>query len=572
MSELPHTFLITKSTGTHADAFAAAGLAKLLASTGRTVQITEESTAFRVTVPGPEDGLKGLSASPGYPFLKTNEKVVVPHGAFDPVDYKAEKAKADRIKALRKGKKLKAVDPATLEAIEQDKPRPTWRLLQVLNTLQGDETSNRIHELIVKLKPADFQAKLTAALHALADNKPSGLDWRATSVQLFTPIAAKGYSRLKPDSTDRNDKTKDQWTDPFIEWLRYQGYFAVACPFFQGPKSEHVRLLCPIPHDISINAFTAAADTLRATWLPGDAAKLDSLAVLKLAEILIQHSTEYHADDVDPFDDFPLARRSPADAISGISITHYQSLGNAKAVSAMSTIALPDWFPLDSRDDAKVMLDILDEHQTIVRSLQDNHSDEIGMLIDYRRFLQARGEPAVQTLIHFMGAYGSLLLRAWQQGRRLPAFSPENFRRILMAMTPALTEVLDNPGFKAIAGAVRRATVSAQAMKAMNHKDYREIRYDLLPELRRKSSLPGPKPLIEAISEFISMYNVENARRREMGKSAPRNVTTEEFAAFVALVESPLGASTIGAMLCAYGSCREPREDDNDTHTDKPTD
>ncbi len=572
MSELPHTFLITKSTGTHADTFAAAGLAKLLASTGRTVQITEESTAFRVTVPGPEDGLKGLSASPGYPFLKTNEKVVVPHGAFDPVDYKAEKAKADRIKALRKGKKLKALDPATLEAIEQDKPRPTWRLLQVLNTLQGDETSNRIHELIVKLKPADFQAKLTAALHALAENKPSGLDWRATSVQLFTPIAAKGYSRLKPDSTDRNDKTKDQWTDPFIEWLRYQGYFAVACPFFQGPKSEHVRLLCPIPHDISINAFTAAADRLRATWLPGDAAKLDSLAVLKLAEILIQHSTEYHADDVDPFDDFPLARRSPADAISGISITHYQSLGNAKAVSAMSTIALPHWFPLDSLDDAKVMLDILDEHQTIVRSLQDNHSDEIGMLIDYRRFLQARGEPAVETLIHFMGAYGSLLLRAWQQGRRLPAFSPENFRRILMAMTPALTEVLDNPGFKAIAGAVRRATVSAQAMKAMNYKDYREIRYDLLPELRRKSSLPGPKPLIEAISEFISMYNVENARRREMGKSAPRNVTTEEFAAFVALVESPLGASTIGAMLCAYGSCREPREDENDTHTDKPTD
>ena len=79
---------------------------------------------------------------------------MVPRGAFDPVDYKAEKAKADRIKALRKGKKLKSLDSASLEAIEQDKPRPTWRLLQVLNTLQGDETSNRIHELIVKLKPS----------------------------------------------------------------------------------------------------------------------------------------------------------------------------------------------------------------------------------------------------------------------------------------------------------------------------------------------------------------------------------------------------------------------------------
>lgn len=141
-----------------------------------------------------------------------------------------------------------------------------------------------------------------------------------------------------------------------------------------------------------------------------------------------------------------------------------------------------------------------------------------------------------------------------------------------MATAPRLSEVLDNPGFQAVASAVRKATVSAQAMKAMNHKDYREIRYDLLPELRRKCSLPGPKPLIEAISDFISKYNVENARRRESGKSAPRNVTTEEFAEFIALVESPLGASTIGAMLCAYGSCREPREDENNLQTDKSTD
>ena len=139
--ELPHTFLIGRSTGTHATSFAAAGLAKLLTSSGRPVQISEESTDFRVAVLGPENGLTRLSASPGYSFLKTNEKVVLPRGAFDPVHYKAEKAKADRIKALRKGKKLKVLYSASLEAIEQDKPRPTWRLLQVLNTLQGDETS-----------------------------------------------------------------------------------------------------------------------------------------------------------------------------------------------------------------------------------------------------------------------------------------------------------------------------------------------------------------------------------------------------------------------------------------------
>lgn len=563
MGEIPQTYSIRRYTGTHADVFTAVGLAKVLASSGCTVRITEESTGFAVQIEDNVNGTANLSASPGYPFLKTNEKVTVPHGAVDPVDYKAEKARADRVKALRKGRNLKALDAATLEAIEKEKPRPDWRLLQVLNTLQGDETSNRIHELIVKIPPVEFQKTLASALNTLAQGDASRLEWRATSVQIFSPIAAKGYSRLKPDSTDRNDKTKDQWTDPFIEWLRYQGYFAVACPFFQGSKSEHVRLLCPIPHDISVAALIAAAGELRTAGLFGGSVKLDSLAALKLAEILVNHSEEYHNANVAVLEALSLAGKTPADAVSGITITHYQSLGNAKAVSAMSTVALPGWFELDSPAQAREMLDILAEHQNIVRSLRDDYSDEMALLIGYRRFLQSRGDSAAFSLLDFMARYGAMLLGAWQGGRRLRAFRTDNLGRILMATAPSLRQALDDPGFRAIAGAVRRATVNAQALKAMGRSDYREIRYDLLPELRRKSSLPGPQPLIEAVSDFIAKYNVENARRREMNKAAPRNITTDELASFVGLVESSLGAATIGTLLCAYGSCREPRDEEN---------
>jgi hypothetical protein len=132
-----------------------------------------------------------------------------------------------------------------------------------------------------------------------------------------------------------------------------------------------------------------------------------------------------------------------------------------------------------------------------------------------------------------------------------------------MGVAPRLTEILNTSGFQAVAAAVRKATVSAQAQKAMKKKDYREIRYELLHDLRRKRSLPGVAPLIETVSDFVSSYNVENARRREMGKSAPRNVTTEEFSEFAALIEQH-GAALIGALLCAYGSCREPREEEED--------
>ena len=136
-----------------------------------------------------------------------------------------------------------------------------------------------------------------------------------------------------------------------------------------------------------------------------------------------------------------------------------------------------------------------------------------------------------------------------------------------MGTTPSLEAVLNDAGFQAVASAIRKSTVSAQALKAMGARDYREIRYDLLPDLRRKRSLPGERPLLEAVADFISIYNSENARRREMKKRAPRNVTTEEFMSFTALLPK-YGSSTVGALLCAYASCREPKDEESVEGTD----
>ncbi|MBF6567930.1 MAG: hypothetical protein IVW54_03530 [Candidatus Binataceae bacterium] len=509
--------------------------------------------------------LDSIPQTPGYPFLKTNEKVQVPKDVTDFVDYKAEKAKADRRKKLTQGKSKKSLGPELEELLKQETPLLNWRLLQVLNTLQGDETSNRIHALIQSMTPSDFSQQVKAGLDALRSFEPSGLDWPASSVQLFSPNAAKGYSRLKPDSTERNDKTKEQWTDPFVEWLRYRGYFAVACPFFDGPKAENVRLLCPVPADISVGALKEICGALRQAGVFGGPPKLDSLATLKLAELLITRSQEYAG--ANPIAGLFLLGKRPSEVISGISVTQYQSLGNAKAVSSIATLALPGWLAINSRDDALAFLSILEEHQRVVRSLEDNHSDEIGLLIQYRRFLELRGEGSIRALIDLMARYGALVLRAREQGRRVAQFSTQNFGRLLMQNAQRLGDVLNDTGFQAVAAAIRSATVSAQAQKAMNRPDYREIRYDLLPELRRKSSLPGNPPLVQAISEFISKYNSENARRRELNKSAPRNVTTEEFSSLVTLIDTH-HAATVGPMLCAYGSCRVSRDSDSEDNHD----
>jgi hypothetical protein len=553
-------FLVLSSTGTHGDVLAAAGLADLLGSVpgAAPVRIREAESGFAVSVPGPVD-FERLPQHPGYPFLKVKPDAPVPRRAMDVVDYQDERAKAERRKQARgdAGKKRRgALEPQTDQAIQEEAPREDWALLQVLNSLQGDETSNRVHTAIVGRAPDRWRGEMARSLTALRNGEPSGLDWKATTVQLFTPTAAKGYCRLKPDSTDRNDKTKDRWADPLVEWFRYRGYFRVACPLFRG---SDVRLLCPVPRDISMRALESLAREVRRGGVPGGPPKLDALAVLRMAELLVRHSEEYHDADTVPWPGLSLSGKTPAAAISGVMVTHYQSLGQSRAVSAMATLALPGWFSIRDRRDADMWLAILDEHQRVVRGLQDDHSDEVGLLLLYRRFLERREEGAARALVEFMEHYGPFVIRAREQGRKVLSFGADYFRETVKDMDMRLTEILDDTGFRAVAAAVRRATVSAQALKAMNRPNYREIRYDLLPELRRKRSLPGVAPLMESVADFLASYNAENARRRELGKEAPRNVTTEELSAFSRLVERH-GTSLVGALLCAYGSCREPRE------------
>jgi hypothetical protein len=205
--------------------------------------------------------------------------------------------------------------------------------------------------------------------------------------------------------------------------------------------------------------------------------------------------------------------------------------------------------------------ELLTEHRAVIRGLRDDHSDEIGLLVMYRRFLQQHQEAAAHAFVEFAAAYGQFLLRAREQQRRVRSFSTRDVERIV-SMSSKLSEILANPGFRAVAAAIRNATVGAQIQKQKKTPHPREVRYDLLPDLRRKRALPGTA-FVEAVAEFVASYNAENARRLERGlhKITPPRVTTEEFEAFLQLFAQPSDTAAVGALLCAYATCKVPWED-----------
>jgi hypothetical protein len=252
-------------------------------------------------------------------------------------------------------------------------------------------------------------------------------------------------------------------------------------------------------------------------------------------------------------------------------------MGNAKAVTNIEQLAIPDWFAVDSADGSELWLETLGEHVSILRRLEDKNSDELGMLQQYRRYLEQRGSGATLHLLTFMESYGIFVLRKRGQNQwRHRQFLVSHVEAILNHQA-VYREILNSPGFKALAGALRSATVSAQVLKR-NKQDYRDIRYDILPELRRKRTLPTAGPFLEALCDFVAAYNAESAKRLESNKrSGTRRVTTEELQSFISLLDAQKDASVIGAMLCAYATCRELQEvevpdagDDNPTETEEP--
>jgi hypothetical protein len=545
-------FEVVKRTGTHADVLAAVGAADVLQKLNP--KLTDVGNTYDVRFR--EASIDDLDDGAGFKYLKADARmslegaeedseetsegankkkpkkpksapsVIPPEWVFD---YSPQNEKYRRQQAAKKTQ-----DKDIAESMAEDAPDSQFRAYRIVKALQGDSGPNKLIEEFLKHTEEEWKKLVWAGFQG-----ESGFPCDAPLVQLFNPQSAKGYALVKPTGTDRNDKTKEKWAEPFIEWLRYRGFFAGCAGWFLGTKGEHVRVYCPIPRDISFETYKGVAAVFRAQSLVGSAPKMDCLGTLRLTRILIERAE-------------PMA--PPARRISGIWVTHYQSLGQAKAVTSIDQLAVPEWFEAAT---AQTWLETLNEHDTILRRLDDGISEELMLLKKYRRFLQQQEESALPEFLDFLSAYGQHIFRLRGQGKwLLPQFSAQRVEAIL-AGNYSYKDIIDNRGFQSVANALRAATMSAQTVKK-NRGDYREIDYGILPELRRKLSLDSDD-FIQAVSEFLARFNAESARRNAEGKSGFR-VPEDDFAAFAELMDAAK-ASVVGSLLCAMATCKLSKEE-----------
>ena len=512
-----HCYTVFKLTGTHADTMAAIGAAGVLRHLGP--RIVELEDRFEVRLPRRLKVSDFDAVEPGFSYLERPKKT---------------QPGPETTSRRRRASASPAAGVAC--AVPAD-----HRMYAIVARLKAYAGPNRVVSRYARMPREDWAGALWKAFEGRREFVCS-----SPLVQLFNPHAACGYALLKPKGTRRSDKTKNRWAEPFHEWLRFRGYFDGCAGWF---SSSDLRLFCPIPGDIAYEQFAALAGSFRELRLGGTGIKMDCRAVLCLTRSLIQDAPVY---------------RPPRQLVRGLWVTNYKDMGQAHKLMSIDQLAIPDWADLRTSADAELWLRMLDEHDAIVRRLIDSHSDEFALLKQYRRTFQARPEEAILELAEFLMNYGALLFKRRAQDHwSLLQFTVGGVAPIL-ERDRNLRGCLSNPGFQAVAAAIRSSTVGAQGARHSGKPDHREIRYGLLTDIRR-AGLSGTRELLETVFCFVHSFNREAIRRRTMGL-ASMTIRDYELEAFQSLVAGlpagfPLASIVCGVAACLPGSvaAKQPR-------------
>ncbi len=500
-------YKVYKQTGSHADVLAAVGAANVLRHLGPRIVNFEDRFEIQFSRRLRRSDIDAVD--PGFCYLMRSKKADV---------------------GLPPKRILRTRTAAGADAIIPCVTTTENRLYSTLGRMNAFRGPNQIVSSFARMQREDWESRVWEGFQGRADFVSS-----SPLVQLFNPHAARGYALLKPSGTSRRDKTKNGWAEPFVEWLRFRGYFDGCASWY---ASGDLRLFCPIPADVPHAQFSETVAAFRDLNLGGSATKMDCRAVLGLTRLLIEKAQAY---------------RRPRQWVSEVAVTHYKDMGQAHTLMAMDQLAIPDWFDLRTPQQAQSWLQTLDEHDIVLRRLNDSHSDEFMLLKQYRRTFQAQWRESIAEFVTFLAGYGTLLFKRRASGHwLLPQFTLSGIMPIL-SRDPHLRRIAENPGFVAVAAAVRGSTVGAQAARHNGRLDHREVRYGLLGDIRRAESL-GRRELLEMVFAFVSGFNREAGKRHVIGVRAAQ-IRDAELEAFAAVLHQSPSSVAVGSLLCGIASC-----------------
>ena len=580
---------VDKTTGTFADPLLAFGVATVfhdvldhtIARGQASVHISDRGAYYQLEFAPAVDDTR-LAAMPG-PYMPVYVIRTAKNAASLPddlppqsaVDYEAQRDRRAQFFEVRKSlpdEARRALNrgeqhPA-LEALHGLQPHPNWDVFRAINPAalpgytklmtQWWSVQEALPDVLVLLRtlfastPNDVNGARTSWTTL---DKAHGWNIRptTTALQIYNPSQGKGQNQSKA-----NRLAMDNIKDAFwlIEWLKAVGFYRAALTKqLAGVKDRKTYVLAPV--DIDLDANRKIMTLFKSRMARAEAAvRSDVLAAIRYTQELLTHS---QAEAAATFKARLLKSGRPSRVVAGFYSAFYKNLGNAIATMNLCFIGLPDWIHVASPKDVENGLELLAEHERILRQLDESHGDAYELLLLYRDFLS--GGSLDRFLAFSTGYSGFLISQRERPNAYCPQFTTTNLRRLIMDSqeAPRLTRILETNGFQNIAYAIRQATVTAQYRKQQGDRRY-DVRYGLGQQLARKAAYPNE--FLAELADFLAKYNAETAQVMEQRRGPyRRSIRTSDIDEVVALIDEFGDSRLICNLLVAYGYARVPRGD-----------
>lgn len=570
---------IPVTTSPAAALLAAAGVAEWLAGlaqdlTGEGVDIRIANAGFSITVTTPV-ALTPQQVRPNHyqdplPRWLFTAKTGAPPAGVPSLDYEGEKQhNSDYYRELERYRKLKInikrLPQDEQRALAEKAPHPEWPVAAKINQMSAIGAYNKAVERWVACR--EVYPELVTIIWTLFSGMPGAIEqaeaaWERLAkkhdlekkpllpaTQAVNPEQGKGANRAKADALTIGGR-ESFW---LLEYFKFAGLYQAALPrIIQGKKDRKTYVIIPSKEGIELLWQRTTFKHFQQEFWASSAIKMDIQAALRYTGVMLA--------------DWEGAQRSggrqrrPSDFIEGFTVVSYKDLGSAFAVMNVATIGLPDWIPpLNNPDEAQQWQKEVEHHQKLIGALEEKYAEEEDLLRDYRDFLSSR-DPALTAFFAFTTGYARYTMSKMSKRQPVRRFTTSNLEVIIMAnegrREKPLQPILETPGFRNIATAIRRSTVIPQYQKVIGDTPY-DVRYGLADELRRKAR--NNAEFMRELSEFMQKYNQENKRVFAREKRPVRaDITTQDIADIVHLVDE-YDAPTVANLLIAFGYARDPK-------------
>lgn len=371
---------------------------------------------------------------------------------------------------------------------------------------------------------------------------------KPTALQLYNPNRGKG---LKADKA--NTVAGGNFKLPWIsETMKISGALSdMVCQRVKVGSNYDLKVFVPEYKQLNYKKKYALIPQFKKYAKGNTPIKIDVLYILLLTKLLIEN-TGYSG-----------RRRKIRDIVAGLHSVYQKDLGQNKAVVNISFIQIPDFIEIGSKKDVQEWLDILQEQMTIIGKMKEENDATPGLMM-YRNFIS---ESSIDNLFIFSYWYAEYLMSQLSKQNRPGAFTINTLNMFYNSMDNQelnLKSIIENEGFKTVAEAIRKSTVSLQYLPKKQRKY--EIRYGVAQALQIKSKTKAD--LAEYIGDFVSLYNAETSRKAEKdGRAFRKNVREDKLSQFYELLDGH-SSKLIGALLASYGFALPNKEQSDENELD----